>query len=401
MNNKVRLLLVVCCLLFVAAPVAQAATFRLKVGQMENVDVDGDGQPDLQLDLRGLSPTGQSSVLGVKAVPAPAPGTETPAAPPSEISQPAPEPPAAAPEPPAVNLPESVQAAVEAVTPVTDAVGAAAETFVVAPVVETTKAVVETTTRVVTVTTKVVRELQKNPEVQKAVEQQVVPATAVVAAAPLISLLAISNMTLLELPLLLLFFILRLLEHVGLRRKRLKSGVTYDAVTKQILPLALVRLYSKNEKRFLSSGYADLKGIYGLPELPKDFKDTFYLQVTKSGYHFPSSLIMTATDPPYDSIYHGERLNKLELHDVPLDPLTSAATWRFQLRRAWQITTRVLHFVHVPLLLLGLFASGFAWLMRPASSGYTLLFMFYLVLTFVSLAASKIKVSTHAQDSKS
>ncbi len=374
MKIKIHWLSVVCCLLFVAAS-AEAATFRLKVGQVQSVDVDGDGKVDLQLDLRGVSATGQSSILGVQAPPQP------------EAGQPV----VVTPEP-AVNLPAPVQAAVAAVAPVTEAVSKAAGTFVVTPVIETTKAVVETTTKVITVTTKVVHELQKNPKVQKAVEKQVVPVTTVVAAAPLISLLAVSNMTLLELPVLLLFFILRLLEHVGLRRKRVKSGITYDAVTKQILPLALVRLYSQEQQKYVASGYADLQGVYGLPAMKIGSKDSFYLQAVKTGYHFPSALVATSTDPPFDNIYHGERIKNLSLRDIPLDPPTKSTSWRFHMRRAWQITARTLHYVHVPFLLLGLFASAFAWLMRPVSSAYTLLFMFYLVLTFVSLLATRLTV---------
>lgn len=384
MNGKVTfyLLFVICYLSFVVP--AEAATFRLKVGQVQSVDVDGDGKADLTLDLRGVSAAGQTSILGVQAASAPQPDLPAGQA---GAGQPV----AKEPEP-TVNLPAPVQAAVETVAPVAEAVIQAAETFVVAPVVDTAKAVVETTTKVVTVTAKKVAELQKNPEVQKAVKEQVVPVTTVAAAAPLISLLAISNMTLLELPILLLFFILRLLEHVGLRRKRVKSGITYDAVTKQILPLALVRLYSQAQQKYVASGYADLQGIYGLPEVKIDPKDSFYLQAVKTGYHFPSDLVATPTDPPFDNIYHGERIKNLSLRDIPLDPPTKAASWRFHLRRAWQVTARALHYVHVPLLILGLGASGFAWLMRPASAGYTLLFMFYLVLTFISLAASKIKV---------
>lgn len=369
--NKYFIISILSILFIPAISLAAPQTFRLKVGEMQGIDVNGDGQADVQLDLRGLSALGQSSVMGIKKM-------EAPVTPPVAPSV----------EEPTVVLPAPVNNVLETVSPVSEAIEQAARNFVVKPIVETTKAVVGTTSKVIT-------ETRANPQVQKAVRRQVVPVTTVAAAAPLISVLAISNLTLLELPILLFFFILRLLERVGLRRRRLKVGVTYDGATKQVLPLTLVRLYSQKQKKYLCSGYADLRGVYGLPEITSG-KDEFYIQAVKMGYVFPSQLVTTPVDPPYDQVYHGESIiwsgsgvKNVPAHDIPLDPVSTSASWKYQIRKIWQGVAQAAHYIHWPLLVLGLIASAFAWLMN-STPGYTLLFFFYLVLFLMTLVTTKL-----------
>ena len=73
---------------------------------------------------------------------------------------------------------------------------------------------------------------------------------------------------------------------IGEQIVKLPVGVVKDSVTKQPIPLAVVRLHSKKTNRLLQTRVtnADGKFEFLLPE------GSFFIEVNKNGYEFPSKI---------------------------------------------------------------------------------------------------------------
>lgn len=104
------------------------------------------------------------------------------------------------------------------------------------------------------------------------------------------------------------------------RRSRFRWGIVYDAITKLPIKDAIVKLFMVNGSREIRKA-TDAYGRYGFLVEP----GTYSVQVEKSGYSFPSNLVLTKNDKDYSSIYHGEPLkidkdNLVVSANIPLDP---------------------------------------------------------------------------------
>ncbi|MCX6745912.1 MAG: hypothetical protein NTX00_02725 [Candidatus Parcubacteria bacterium] len=107
------------------------------------------------------------------------------------------------------------------------------------------------------------------------------------------------------------------------RGKRRKWGIVYDALTKLPVSLAVVRLYSKENKRLIQTKVTDKEGRYLLI-----VKETgqYYLSVTKPDYIFPTRYLREEKqDVKYLDLYHGEEIEVTQkggvvTANIPLDP---------------------------------------------------------------------------------
>lgn len=134
-----------------------------------------------------------------------------------------------------------------------------------------------------------------------------------------ISMGAMLGMTLLEIPSLILEFVLWLTHLTGMRARGKPWGVVYDAVSKSPVTRAVVRLF--REGQLIDTMVTDVNGVFCFVQ--KEGKYAF--RVSRSGYNFPSRMVVGKTDGHRSNIYHGEEYevtkDKEVIHiNVPIDP---------------------------------------------------------------------------------
>ncbi|MBI4250344.1 fibronectin type III domain-containing protein [Candidatus Uhrbacteria bacterium] len=111
-----------------------------------------------------------------------------------------------------------------------------------------------------------------------------------------------------------------LLTWIGLRKRRKPWGVVYNAISKQAVDLAIVRLFDK-DKKLVETQVTDKEGRFSF--LPKPGEYT--IDVKKPPFVFPSSLITGTSDGDYASIYRGASVTLTKTDEsiilnVPIDP---------------------------------------------------------------------------------
>ncbi|MBI2484082.1 fibronectin type III domain-containing protein [Candidatus Uhrbacteria bacterium] len=111
-----------------------------------------------------------------------------------------------------------------------------------------------------------------------------------------------------------------LLTWVGLRKRRKPWGVVYNAISKQPVDLAIVRLFDK-EKKLVETQVTDKEGRFSFLLKPGEYT----VDVKKPPFIFPSALVAGATDGEYANIYRGASviLSKADESitlNVPIDP---------------------------------------------------------------------------------
>lgn len=119
-------------------------------------------------------------------------------------------------------------------------------------------------------------------------------------------------------------------------RKRKGWGVVFNAINKEPVDLAVVRLYEKNTGKLLQSRVTDQEGRYNF------FVDQgeFYLEAGKPGMVFPSLILKDQlTDNYFIDLYHGQAIivhegqRGLITANIPLDPEDVKLTDKQILRR--------------------------------------------------------------------
>ncbi len=115
-------------------------------------------------------------------------------------------------------------------------------------------------------------------------------------------------------------FISALLSALGLRKRRRPWGVVYDAITKNSIDLAIVRLFD-GDKKLIETQVTDKNGRFSFLVKPGNYT----LGVSKQEYVFPSAIVKGALDGDYAHVYHQEafviaRDEDLIEVSIPLDP---------------------------------------------------------------------------------
>ncbi len=237
-------------------------------------------------------------------------------------------------------------------------------------------------------------ELRENKAVVGSARNILSPGATTASVAPFFSILAVNSLGLLDIPSALVFFFLWLLEQLHLRRRRATVGRAYDSVSKEALPLARFHVYSQNKKQFVARALSNFTGEYGLPPLPAG--DQYYVQVVKPRYDFPSQLIRSRLDKPYQNIYRGEEFrgsNTALTFDVPLDP--SSARPRSRARAALGNVRSVLvegfHLIANIVLATGALISLGTYFIVPRSL-HLVMFGFYVLLILLAYLSRRAHI---------
>jgi len=104
-----------------------------------------------------------------------------------------------------------------------------------------------------------------------------------------------------QLPVLFTNLITWLLTLLGVRKRRLPWGLVYDAVTKEPIALAIVRVFDAKTNRVVETQVSDRQGRFGVMSVGTSYR----LEVTKGGYRFPSQIVRAAEDGLYSNVYRG------------------------------------------------------------------------------------------------
>src|SRR5690606_16288793 len=170
-------------------------------------------------------------------------------------------------------------------------------------------------------------------------------------------------------------------------------GIAYDAITKDPLALAIVRLYKKDggAERLVSTFVTDKQGKYDALLEPGSYR----IEVKKPQYTFPSSIVSGITqDGQYDHVYQGgieitDQTTELVVPDLPMDPVNVEQKWQTAniFKKLWLSFQKAGHFLALPLLFVGSFASVVVVAAVPEnpinwilSVAYVLLFLLQLKL---------------------
>lgn len=229
--------------------------------------------------------------------------------------------------------------------------------------------------------------VRSDPNTVGATEKVVSPTTTTSAVIPLLSLLNLNRLGLFDLPNLLIFIVLWTLEVLHLRPKRRRWGQVYDSVSKALIPFARIKLYSPAGRQFVASEVANRKGEYGFSSEARGGE--YYLQVIKSGFSFPSSIVTADIDKHFGPIYHGERFKltqagQLPKYDVPLDPWAKIKPkyLRARILNLWYRLVGFFTKISPLVLVVGIIFAAFAAVIVPNFIN-GMLFLIYITLAFL------------------
>jgi hypothetical protein len=120
------------------------------------------------------------------------------------------------------------------------------------------------------------------------------------------------------------------------RRRRQSWGVVYNALSKQPVELAIVRLMKAGTNFALQTRITDAQGRFSFFVPP----GSYTIQIQKPGYQFPSTYLKEARiDVDFVDLYHGEAIEVKEpvtiSPNIPLDPIVKEETPKAILRRQY------------------------------------------------------------------
>ncbi|HCC22374.1 hypothetical protein A2480_04645 [Candidatus Uhrbacteria bacterium RIFOXYC2_FULL_47_19] len=165
-----------------------------------------------------------------------------------------------------------------------------------------------------------IKEFTNNPFIEEGAQKRVAPAAVAVATA---NVAVAGAATATAFPYLL--YLYTLLTHPSLlfgAKKRKKWGVVYDAVTKQPVDLAIVRLINDQTGRIIRSTVTDREGRYFFMA----GRGSYRMIVAKSGYVFPTAYLKNVReDVRFINLYHSETIAVSDdatiAANIPVDPL--------------------------------------------------------------------------------
>lgn len=146
-----------------------------------------------------------------------------------------------------------------------------------------------------------------------------------------------------------------LFSALGIRKKRKNPwGVVYDAITKDPIGLAIIRLLDAGTKRILATQVTDKDGRFEFLVKP----GTYCLEVVKSPYHFPSAIVKGGNDGERVGVYHGETVTittegqSMQVA-IPIDPEDPKARVGAGFRQFIDRARRLVSVASLPLLVFG------------------------------------------------
>ncbi len=158
---------------------------------------------------------------------------------------------------------------------------------------------------------------------------------------------------------------------LGIRKRRRPWGVVYDAISKNPVDLAIVRLISTQSKKLVETQVTDKAGRFSFYAQP----GTYELSVSKAPFHFPSEIVTGSRDDAYADVYRGDSFeithpDQILNMSIPLDPPNPGA-FHSPLRRAFASLQRSTRF----LIMGSLVISGVLTVYTPSALNTTLLIL--------------------------
>lgn len=144
------------------------------------------------------------------------------------------------------------------------------------------------------------------------------------------------------------------------RRKRMKWGIVYNALTKQPIDLAIIRLLRAGTRLVVQTRITDAQGRYSFMAQPGEY----VVEVIKPNVIYPSKLMRNErVDTDFVDLYHGESIQvksaSVLTMNIPVDPVERVETPHLVLRKKW------LRRIQNAAGLVGIGASVFAWIVSP------------------------------------
>jgi len=230
------------------------------------------------------------------------------------------------------------------------------------------------------------------------------------------------------------FYFNRFLEFIGLRKRRKRFGIVYDAGTKRPLPFAMLRIFDAKEERLKERSVSDKNGAFGFL-VPSG---EYLIKVFKSGYHFPSEKVLPGelrrieegktkfipgrVDGIFENVYLGEVIEiekktgggkkgtvsyqlrgaaskqPLEI-SIPLDR-TNEITFSYLALSLLKKISRVLKLLELPLLILGTTAALFLFFSRRSLVDLLIVLLYLFVWTMEVASYFKNKSYGEVLDAK-
>ncbi len=180
--------------------------------------------------------------------------------------------------------------------------------------------------------------------------------------------------TLWEIPYFLMQAVLGLLSWLGFRKKGKPLGFVYDAVTKEPVSQAIVRIFDES-KKMVWSDVTDSNGYFNAQLSAGRYR----IGVRSSKYSFPSSIVFGKEDYPLSNIYHGEEFDISGGEDIryaiPMDPL-ELSKFRLFVESFFGRFKFLLNFLHVVLFVSGLTVSIYAYTLYGGTVNLIILLLF-------------------------
>ena len=130
-----------------------------------------------------------------------------------------------------------------------------------------------------------------------------------------------------------------ILSAFGLRKhKKLPWGTVYNAITKDPIPFAIVRLVEGLSGKVRETQVTDYEGRFGF--VPP--RGLYRLEVTKAGFHYPSVIVQGTKDGNRNPLYHRELTSIQGDRDsiisyIPLDPTPAVQKKASLVKRVWAL----------------------------------------------------------------
>jgi len=181
---------------------------------------------------------------------------------------------------------------------------------------------------------------------------------------------------------------------LGIKRRKRPWGIAYNSISKDPLSLVVLRLIDADTNKLVQTQVTDTLGRFSF--IPKPGR--YYIEARKPNYVFPSTIVKSDQDFGYQNIYRGrtpleiteENIQRIILN-VPLDP----ADPRIKVSSLKLIIRSIHNFfgkLALPILVLGLIASGLVYLVSTnLINGLMLAIYILLAVAQVALAEKILK----------
>lgn len=192
--------------------------------------------------------------------------------------------------------------------------------------------------------------------------------------------------------LVILLIMLELFRFIKINRS---WGLVFNSFTKQPIQGAVVRIFSEERNKILETKVTDSQGRFSF--LTKT--GSYFLEVVKEGFRFPSKLITKKNDEFFANMYRGEvvkifRPNATLAPSIPIDPLgETSESLGNELKKNSQIFRKILFVLvnkirSILLILLSLFHAGIILLSytTPIFTIIILILLIWLVELYMIVA---------------